>query len=98
MVKSYFFLAVIILIVGMAGAEDFVKYDTPIAKDLSNLNLSEINAIFGSDDGWFISAGPSLYTPSQMAFLKGNADEGVPMGNVSPKHVYIGAVNPGNVP
>jgi hypothetical protein len=80
-------------IIGIAFAEDYIKVtDTPI-KDLGNLSLDEIDAIFSGGDSWFMNAGPSQYTPSQMGFLKNNEEDGEPIGNVTPKHAYVGSVN-----
>ena len=73
-----------IAIVGVASA-DYVQYDNPVAKDLSNLNMSEIQAIFSGDGtGWVVSdAGGAGWTPSINAFLADNG-EGKP-GNVTKK-------------
>jgi len=82
-----------IAIIGMAAAEDYVRVtDVPI-KDLGNLSLDEIEAIFSGDGGWFMNAGASQYTPSQMGFLKNDEKDGRPIGNVTPKHAYIGSAN-----
>jgi hypothetical protein len=74
----------LIAIMGTASA-DYVQYDNPVAKDLSNLNLSEIRAIFAGDGtGWIVSdSGGTGWTPSINAFLADNG-EGVP-GNVTKK-------------
>lgn len=74
----------LIALIGIAGA-DYVQYTSPIAKDLSNLNLSEIQAIFPNDvTGWIVSdSGGSGWTPSINAFLA-DGDEGKP-GNVTKK-------------
>jgi len=73
-----------IAIVGVASA-DYVQYTNPVAKDLSNLNMSEIQAIFSGDGtGWIVSdSGGAGWTPSINAFLADNG-EGVP-GNVTKK-------------
>ena len=75
-------LIALMAIIGMASA-DYVQYGNPVAKDLSNLNMSEIEAIFAGDGtGWVVSdAGGAGWTPSINAFLADNG-EGVP-GNVS---------------
>ena len=74
----------LIAIMGMASA-DYVQYTSPVAKDLSGLNLSEIEAIFAGDGtGWVVSdAGGAGWTPSINAFLADNG-EGKP-GNVTKK-------------
>lgn len=74
----------LIALIGMASA-DYVQYTSPIAKDLSNLNLSEIQAIFSNDGaGWVVSdSGGAGWTPSINAFLADNG-EGKP-GNVTKK-------------
>lgn len=81
--KSIAIIALIALI-GIAGA-DYVQYTSPIAKDLSGLNASEIQAIFSNDGtGWIVSdSGGAGWTPSINAFLTDNG-EGVP-GNVTKK-------------
>ncbi|HQB53768.1 MAG TPA: hypothetical protein PLX62_12805 [Bacteroidales bacterium] len=73
-----------IAIVGVASA-DYVQYTSPAVKDLSGLNMSEIEAIFAGDGtGWVVSdAGGAGWTPSINAFLADNG-EGVP-GNVTKK-------------
>jgi hypothetical protein len=82
-----------IAIMGMAGAEDYVRVtDIPI-KDLGNLSLEEIEAIFSGGDSWFMNAGASQYTPSQMGFLKNDEKDGKPLGNTTPKHAYVGSAN-----
>lgn len=74
----------LIAIMGMASA-DYVQYTSPVAKDLSGLNLSEIEAIFAGDGtGWVVSdTGGAGWTPSINAFLADNG-EGKP-GNVTKK-------------
>jgi len=71
-----------VAIIGTVSA-DYVQYTSPVAKDLSNLNMSEIEAIFSGDGtGWIVSdSGGAGWTPSINAFLADNG-EGVP-GNVS---------------
>jgi hypothetical protein len=75
------FALVAVALVGIAAA-DYVKYDG-MPKDLSNLNQSEIQAIFGST-GWIMSdAGGAGWTPSINAFLT-DRGEGMPE-NVTPR-------------
>ena len=73
-----------VAIIGTVSA-DYVQYTNPVAKDLSNLNMSEIRAIFSGDGtGWIVSdSGGAGWTPSINAFLADNG-EGVP-GNVTKK-------------
>jgi hypothetical protein len=73
-----------VAIIGTVSA-DYVQYTSPVAKDLSNLNMSEIRAIFSGDGtGWIVSdSGGAGWTPSINAFLADNG-EGVP-GNVTKK-------------
>ena len=75
----------LIALIGIASA-DYVQYDNPVAKDLSNLNLSEIQAIFSNDGaGWVVSdSGGAGWTPSINAFLA-DKGEGEPIGNVTKK-------------
>lgn len=75
----------LIALIGIAGA-DYVQYTSPIAKDLSGLNASEIEAIFAGDGtGWVVSdAGGAGWTPSINAFLA-DKGEGEPIGNVTKK-------------
>jgi len=72
----------LIAVMGVASA-DYVQYTNPVAKDLSNLNMSEIRAIFSGDGtGWIVSdSGGAGWTPSINAFLADNG-EGKP-GNVT---------------
>jgi hypothetical protein len=72
-------------IMGTVSA-DYIRYDNPVAKDLSNLNMSEIQAIFSNDGaGWVVSdSGGAGWTPSINAFLTDNG-EGEPIGNVTKK-------------
>jgi hypothetical protein len=85
-------LLIALAIIGIAGSEDYVKViDVPI-KDLGNLSLDEIESIFSGDGSWFMNAA-SQYTPSQMGFLKNNEEDGKPIGNVTPKHAYVGSSN-----
>jgi hypothetical protein len=71
-----------VAIIGTVSA-DYVQYTNPVAKDLSNLNQSEIQAIFGSS-GWIMSdAGGAGWTPSINAFLT-DRGEGIPE-NVTPR-------------
>jgi hypothetical protein len=82
MQKWIIFLAVL-MTAGIAVSEDFVEYHGPAAKDLSNLNITELQAIF-SGDGWFSAdLGGSMWTPSINAFLA-DGDEGKPQ-NVTKK-------------
>lgn len=75
-------LIALIAIMGIASA-DYVQYTSLVAKDLSNLNMSEIRAIFSGDGtGWIVSdSGGAGWTPSINAFLADNG-EGKP-GNVT---------------
>jgi len=71
-----------VAIIGTVSA-DYVQYTSPVAKDLSNLNMSEIEAIFSGDGtGWIVSdSGGAGWTPSINAFLA-DKGEGEP-GNVT---------------
>ncbi|MFA5410187.1 MAG: hypothetical protein WC343_15540 [Bacilli bacterium] len=75
-------LIALIALMGIASA-DYVQYTSPAVKDLSGLNMSEIEAIFAGDGtGWVVSdAGGAGWTPSINAFLA-DGDEGKP-GNVT---------------
>ena len=75
-------LIALIAIMGIASA-DYVQYTSPVAKDLSGLNMSEIEAIFSGDGtgGVVSDAGGAGWTPSINAFLADNG-EGKP-GNVT---------------
>ena len=77
-------LIALIALMGIASA-DYVQYTSPAVKDLSGLNMSEIEAIFAGDGtGWVVSdAGGAGWTPSINAFLA-DGDEGKP-GNVTKK-------------
>lgn len=76
MQKLIIFLAVL-MTAGIAVSEDYVQYHGAAAKDLSNLNITELQDIF-SGDGWFSAdLGGSMWTPSINAFLT-DGDEGTP--------------------
>lgn len=76
-------MVVALVAIGIASA-DYVQYSSPSAKDLSDLNLSEIREIF-SGDAWFSAdIGGSSWTPSISAFLA-DKGEGEPIGNVTKK-------------
>ena len=79
---------------GIAFAQDFVKPigGTPLITDLGNLSMQEIDAIFSGDGAWL----DSQNTPSIDAFLTDNRADGEPIGNVTPKHAYLGSVWKGN--
>ena len=80
-----------IMIIGMCGAQDLVKYTggTPLIKDLGNLTMQEITAIFEGGDSWMKDAGAIVGTPTQRAFLNDNG-EGTPLGNITNKTLYLG--------
>jgi hypothetical protein len=82
-------MVIIAMFIGMAGAEDFVKATDVIAKDVRELGAEEINLIFEGDT-WFMSGGPSMYTPSQNAFLRNNEGEGKGLGG---KPLLLGSIN-----
>lgn len=75
-------LALMVVALISIAAADYVQYDG-MPKDTSNLNQSEIQAIFGSS-GWIMSdAGGAGWTPSINAFLT-DRGEGMPE-NVTPR-------------
>jgi hypothetical protein len=82
-------LVALTVLVGIAYSEDFVKATDIIAKDVRELSAQEINLIF-EGDSWFMSGGPSMYTPSQSAFLKDNKDDGKGLGG---KPLLLGSMN-----
>jgi hypothetical protein len=92
------FLVIALAITGLVSAEDFIKTTggMPVVKDLGNLSLDEISAIFSGGDSWFMSAGLSSYTPSQMSFLRDDASDGKPMGPGTGKMAYVGSSVPSN--
>ena len=86
----------VVMLLSMAGTAtrdtDLIRAESPIAKDLGALTLSEIRAIF-ANDGWFAgNLGSAGYTPSQNAFLRDDPDAGTPMGQ-SREPLRLGAVN-----
>ena len=88
-------LAIIaIAVTGIAIGQNFVNQigGTPLIKDLGNLTMQEIDAIFSGDGAWL----DSQNTPSIDAFLKVNRADGEPIGNVTPKHAYLGSSWKGN--
>lgn len=73
-------------------AEDYVKHTGgTIAKDLSNLTLEEIRAIFDGNDGWILESDPSMLTASQNAFLRDNEADGKPLGVPTGKRACVGS-------
>lgn len=92
------FIIASIMAMSIVSAEDFIKTNggMPVVKELGNLSLEEIDAIFSGGDGyWFMSGGlMSQWTPSQRAFMENDERDGKPMGNVSPKRAYVGSSVP----
>lgn len=86
---------VIFTIITIGAAQNqmyFINYDSPIAKDLSNLNLSEIRAIFTGDPWMSFDFASDGWTPSQRAFMKDDKADGEPMGGAAKKMMYIGSI------
>jgi hypothetical protein len=99
--KKILILAIIALaiIISTVSAEDFIKTNggMPTVKDLGNLSLEEISAIFSGGDSWFMSGGlMSQWTPSQIAFMGNDASDGKPMGPGTGKMAYVGSSVPSN--
>lgn len=88
--EFYILFIIAFTLIGGAIAEDFVKATDIIAKDVRELSAEEINLIF-EGDSWFMSGGPSMYTPSQSAFLKDTKDEGKGLGG---KPLLLGSMVP----
>jgi hypothetical protein len=77
----------IIAFAAIASAQDFVKVDGTV--QLSGVS-SDVFAEGIFADGWLFDIAGAGFTPSQTAFLKDNVDDGRPIGNVSPKHAWVG--------
>ena len=76
----------IIALTGIAFSQDFVKVDGTV--QLSGVNASVFES--GIFEGrWVFDITANSLTPSQMGFLKDNADDGRPIGNAT-KHAYLG--------
>ena len=72
-------LSILFLIAAIGSAQDYVNFQGIPAKELSGLNLSEMDKILGGNDYWMM-LGSGTYTASQRAFMKENAADGKPMG------------------
>ncbi len=86
--KILFVLIIALAVIDISSAEDMVKYNDPIAKDLSNLTLKEISAIFAGDGSWFADGGIAVGTASQRGVLD-IGDSGRPLVNAS-KRAFVG--------
>lgn len=87
-------IAIAIAVIGIAASQDFINQigGTPLIKDLGNLSMAEISAIFSGDGAWL----NSHYTASIDAFRADNKADGKPIGNVTQKHMYVGSAWKGN--
>jgi hypothetical protein len=88
-----------LIVLGMAimgimhpcGAQDFVKgWEPGQPINLSGLDKSVFDNAMFQGDGWFMDPSMAL-TPSMSAFLADNPEDGRPIGNVTPKHAYVGS-------
>ena len=77
----------IIALTGIAFSQDFVKVDG-VAR-LSGTSPDVFEAGF-FQDGWTFDSTAYSLTASQASFLKDNGSDGKPIGNVTPKHAYLG--------
>lgn len=85
--RSLIFILTIIAFAAIANAQDFVKVGGTV--QLSGVNASVFES--GIFEGrWVFDITANSLTPSQMGFLKDNADDGRPIGNVTGKHAYVG--------
>lgn len=83
-------------ITGIAASQDFVEgWEPGQAVNLSGLDKSVFDGAMFMGDGWFMDPSTAL-TPSMSAFLADNPEDGRPIGNVTPKHAYVGSAWKGN--
>lgn len=95
MFKLFFGLLLIMAVsVGIALAQpELVKTDTYITKeplDLSGTNWDVFKNAYFKDEYVFLSLGAATWTPSQIAFMRDNVDDGMPTRNMSPKQAFMG--------
>lgn len=76
-------IMVIMGIFGIAYGQDFVKVDGAI--QLSGINVSVFEGQMFLADGWAFDTTSYSMTASQAAFLKDDASDGKPVGNVTKK-------------
>ena len=91
-----YFVIIAMAVIGMAGAQDFVKgWEPGQPVNLSGLNKSVFDGAMFQGDGWFMDPSMAL-TPSMSAFLADSPEDGRPIGNVTPKHAFVGSSWKGN--
>ena len=95
MSKLFFGILLIMAVsIGIALAQpELVKTDTYLTKaplDLSGTNWDVFKNAYFKDEYVFLSLGAATWTPSQIAFMRDNADDGKPTGNMSPKQAFVG--------
>lgn len=76
-------IMVIMAAFGIAYGQDFVKVDGAI--QLSGIDMSVFEGAMFMSDGWAFDTTSYSLTASQSAFLKDNAADGKPIGNVTKK-------------
>ena len=76
-------IMVIMAALCVAYGQDFVKVDGAI--QLSGMNMSTFDGPMFLTDGWAFDTTSYSMTASQSAFLKDNAADGRPIGNVTKK-------------
>lgn len=81
---------------GLVAAQDLVKgvqKGGPV--ELSGLSGDIFDEAFFQSNGWTFDATSYGMTPSQAAFLKGDANEGKGLGVAAKKRAFVGSVVPG---
>lgn len=85
--KLSILILTIIAFAAIASAQDFVKVDGVTRLSGTNASVFEVGFF---QDGWTFDSTAYSLTASQAGFLKDNAADGLPIGNVTKKHAYIG--------
>ena len=82
--------------IDIASSQDLIKGTQkggPV--ELSGLSGDIFDGAFFQSDGWTFDATSYGMTPSQAAFLKGDANEGKGLGVAAKKRAFVGSVVPG---
>lgn len=97
MSKLFFALLLIMaasLSIGLAMSQpELVKTDTYITKaplDLSGTSWDVFENSYFKDQWVFLNLGAGSWTPSQIAFMRDNIDDGIVPRNFSSKQAFIG--------
>ena len=82
----YMYVLIALFVLCSVGMADYYNFQGVPAKELSILNLSDLQNL--SDEDWIkINDGGSSMTPSQRDFLFGGSDDGKPLNQQKNKTV-----------